>query len=327
MCYMGHRRFLPLDYERRLQPELFDGHIEEELRLEQLSGSDILEQVNQFEEYIFGNSVKERKRAKNWLKKSLFFELPYWGTLMLRHNLDVMHIERNICENMIGTLLNIKGRTKDNLKSRLDLQQMGIRTKLHPVQHENKWHLAASCCTLSLDEKNAFCEYFNTLKVPDGFSSTIGGCVNLKGRKIFGLKSHDYHVIMEYLLPYALQGLMKKDVRDVLIDLSNFFKTLCSKVVKVDDIKIIEDEIIRILCRMEMMFPPSFFDVMVHLLVHLPNEVRISGSVQYRWMYPFERYLSKLKAYVRNRAHPEESIAEGYIAPDIFIPLKLSSIK
>ena len=48
---------------------------------------------------------------------------------------------------------------------------------------------------------------------------------------------------------------------------------------------------------------------MVHLLIHLPNEVGVGGPVWYRWMYPFERYLSKLKACVRNRAHPEGCIA------------------
>jgi len=39
----------------------------------------------------------------------------------------------------------------------------------------------------------------------------------------------------------------------------------------------------------------------------------MGGPVQFRWMYPIERYLCKLKSYVRNRAHPEGSIAEGYI--------------
>lgn len=63
---------------------------------------------------------------------------------------------------------------------------------------------------LSLDERNAFCQYLKKLKVPDGFSSTIRRCVNLRGRKLFGLKSHDYRIIMEYFLPYAVQGLMRK---------------------------------------------------------------------------------------------------------------------
>ncbi|KAF7127499.1 hypothetical protein RHSIM_Rhsim11G0000400 [Rhododendron simsii] len=50
---------------------------------------------------------------------------------MLRHNLDVMHIEKNIMEILLGTLLNIEGKTKDSVKARLDLELMGIRQELH----------------------------------------------------------------------------------------------------------------------------------------------------------------------------------------------------
>ncbi|CAI8606852.1 unnamed protein product [Vicia faba] len=42
------------------------------------------------------------------------------------------------------------------------------------------------------------------------------------------------------------------------------------------------------------------------------EEVKLGGHVHYRWMCPVERYLGKLKSYVRNKAKPEGSIAEGY---------------
>ena len=42
-------------------------------------------------------------------KKSIFFELEYWEHLVLRHNLDVMHIEKNVSDSLISTLLNIPG--------------------------------------------------------------------------------------------------------------------------------------------------------------------------------------------------------------------------
>jgi len=67
---------------------------------------------------------------------------------------------------------------------------------------------------------------------------------------------------------------------------------------------------------MEMLFPPSFFTVMVHLIVHLVKDAKLGGPVQYRWMYPIERYLGKLKSYVRNKAQAEGSIAEGYMAEE-----------
>lgn len=58
---------------------------------------------------------------------------------MLRHNLHVMHIEKkNICDNVLGTLMNIDGKTKDSLNARLDLKEMEIRQELHPREESAK---------------------------------------------------------------------------------------------------------------------------------------------------------------------------------------------
>ena len=43
-----------------------------------------------------------------------------------------MHIEKNVCDNLLGTLLNLAGMTKDNLKAQLDLKEMDIYQELHP---------------------------------------------------------------------------------------------------------------------------------------------------------------------------------------------------
>lgn len=66
----------------------------------------------------------------NWTHKSMFFELPYWSKLKLRHNLDVMHVEKNVFDTLMGTILDIKRKTKDTIKARLDLERMGIRRGL-----------------------------------------------------------------------------------------------------------------------------------------------------------------------------------------------------
>jgi hypothetical protein len=66
-----------------------------------------------------------------------------------------------------------------------------------------------------------------------------------------------------------------------------------------------------------MYFPPSFFDIMVHLIVHLVREIKMCGPVFLRFMYPFERYMGILKHYVRNRSRPEGSIVEGYATEEV----------
>ncbi|XP_013624852.1 PREDICTED: uncharacterized protein LOC106331040 [Brassica oleracea var. oleracea] len=71
----------------------------------------------------------------NWHKKSIFWDLPYWETHLLRHCLDVMHIEKNFFDNLMNTILDVQGKTKDNLKSRLDLVDICARPELHVDEH------------------------------------------------------------------------------------------------------------------------------------------------------------------------------------------------
>ena len=63
-------------------------------------------------------------------KKSIYFELWYWATKKLMHNLVVMHIEKNICYSVLGTLLDILGKFKDHINSRYELYEMGILKEL-----------------------------------------------------------------------------------------------------------------------------------------------------------------------------------------------------
>ena len=117
---------------------------------------------------------RKREHAKlehNWKKKNIFFQLPYWKTLILRHNLDVMHIEKNICDNIVGTLLSIDGKSKANMYGRLDLQAMGIRDQLHPIERGNMVILSVACYSLTSNKKNEFCKFFKEVKVPDGYAS------------------------------------------------------------------------------------------------------------------------------------------------------------
>uniref|UniRef100_A0A8R7JYW6 DUF4218 domain-containing protein n=1 Tax=Triticum urartu TaxID=4572 RepID=A0A8R7JYW6_TRIUA len=140
---------------------------------------------------------------------------------------------------------------------------------------------------------------------------------NKKSIKNQGLKSHDCHVILEDILPLALRSCYPhKEVMEIVIGLSNFFKKLCSKVLYVSELDELQESIVMTLCNMERIFLPSFFTIMVHLMVHLVEEVTLGGPVHYRWMYPLERSFVRLKALVRNRAFPEGSIAEGYLAQE-----------
>ena len=74
--------------------------------------------------------------------------------LLIHHNLDVMHIVKNVCESLIGTLLNIPGKTKDGENAKLDMVTMGIQESLKLISEEEKrTFLSATCYTLSRSEK------------------------------------------------------------------------------------------------------------------------------------------------------------------------------
>ncbi|OIT20316.1 hypothetical protein A4A49_57189, partial [Nicotiana attenuata] len=319
-CYMSHRRFLEINHPYRRSKSSFDNTREERLAPQALSGDDVLAQINTSSQGSMGDNTRKRKRdaerRDNWKKKSIFFQLPYWRTVLLRHNLDVMHIEKNISESVIGTLLDIDGKTKDTLKSRLDIQEMRIKKPLHPIKSGDKYILPPASYTMSKTEKIKFCQLIKDVKFPDAYASNISRCVNVKEARIFGLKSHDHHVLFQRIFPLIIKGILPKDAYDPLIELSLFFSDLCAKELHMDKLDKIDKSIRMTICKLERIFLPTFFDVMVHLAIHLAKEAKEGGPVQFRWMYFIERMLRTLKGYVRNMARPEGSIAEGYLAEE-----------
>jgi hypothetical protein len=50
------------------------------------------------------------------------------------------------------------------------------------------------------------------LKFPVGYAAELKRCVNVKAKKIHGLKSHDYHIIIKRLLPIMLCGYLDDDI-------------------------------------------------------------------------------------------------------------------
>ncbi|XP_016203194.2 uncharacterized protein LOC107643948 [Arachis ipaensis] len=213
-----------------------------------------------------------------------------------------MHIKKNVCDNIVSTMLNESGKSKDHLKTRKDLQLMGIRHDMWPLE-DGKYPSAVF--TMSNPQKDVFLRTIKNVVFPDGYSSNISRCVDLKQRKLSGLKSHDCHILMEHLLPIASKHVLPTPVSAILAELSAFFRLTCSKSIDPQQLPLLQDHVVHTLCHMGMIFPPSFFTVMVHLTVHLVEEVRLGGPVHYQWMYPIER------------AQPEGSITEAYLSEKI----------
>ncbi|XP_019163443.1 PREDICTED: uncharacterized protein LOC109159786 [Ipomoea nil] len=298
--FMSHRTFLPIDHPYRKRKKAFNGKSETGVARLPLSGDVVYERVKNIDN-VWGKTSKTSQKGI-WKKKSILWDLPYWEHLSVRHCLDVMHVEKNICDSIIGTLLNIQGKTKDGIKARKDMVEMGIRTQLAPQESGKMAYLPPACYTLSKKEKTSFCSCLNGVKVPSGYSSNIKKLVSMKDLKLVGMKSHDCHVLMQHMLPIAIRGILPNHVRQAITKLCYFFNAISSKVLDPEVLDSVQAEVVITLCSLKF---------------HLVWEIKMCGPVFLRYMYPFERYMGILKGYVRNRYRPEGSIIEAYGAEEV----------
>nr|GEX93159.1 hypothetical protein [Tanacetum cinerariifolium] len=224
----------------------------------------------------------------NWTKRSIFYALEYWSFITLKHNLDVMHVKKNVLESILNNLLR-NDKSKDTAKTRQDLKRLGIQSGLWLGQNKNKkCSKPQAAYSFTLEDGKKFCQFIKGVKLPDGFEFNFKYKFTDNATNITGLKSHDCHIMMQRLLPYGLQQYLPQT----------------------------SEQVIDILCNLELIYRPAFFDIMIHLVIHLPLEAINDGLICPQWMYPFERFMKKLKNYVRNKAKPKGSIAEGYVAKE-----------
>ncbi|GJV27457.1 hypothetical protein Tco_1383905 [Tanacetum coccineum] len=253
---------------------------------------------------------------RRFSKRSIFWDLEYWPFLLLKNNYDVMHIEKNALEALLNTLLQ-NDKSKDTLKARQNLETLRVQKELWLVKKPNgKFEKPHPKYSFTPENRKLFCKFIKGVRLPDGFGSNFKQKVTADDNNITGLKSHDCHIMMHRLLPYGVQRYLPKNIAAPIIELCLFFKQLCARSLMQQDMAKAKKQLISMMINLEQIFPPDFFDIMIHLVIHLPDEAIQGGPLRYRWMFPFERYMKKLKNYVRNKAKPEGSIAEGYVAEE-----------
>jgi hypothetical protein len=198
-----------------------------------------------------------------------------------------MHLEKNFAENLIYMLFDIPNKTKDNVKAREDLENYCNRPSLYLTTDKRK---PKAPYALALTEKRQVMTWLkNTIKFPVGYASNLSRCVNLTNWTLTALKSHDFHVFLERLLPAAFRDFVPESIWELLCDISNFFRVICSKELDKSRVEQLEKGIVVTICKLEKHFPPGFFDSMEHLVIHVAYEAKIGGPVGPRWMYACER--------------------------------------
>ncbi|WMV29885.1 hypothetical protein MTR67_023270 [Solanum verrucosum] len=147
--------------------------------------------------------------------------------------------------------MDVKGKTKDNPKARMDIKEYCRRKELWGQElHNGKIVKPKASFSFTLDEKHEIIEWVKNLRMPEGYASNLGKRADMNEGK--------------------------------LID-------LCSGKLLESSLDRMEENILVTTTKLEKIFPCGFFDVMEHLPIHLVQKAHLGGPVQTRWMYPFER--------------------------------------
>ena len=110
----------------------------------------------------------------------------------------------------MNTLMSVKGKSKNNIMSRLDIEQVCSRPSLHV---DSKGKAPFPSYTLTEEAKSSLLRCVkHAVKFPDGQSSDLASCVDMENGKFSGMKSHDCYVFMERLLPFIFAKLLDRNV-------------------------------------------------------------------------------------------------------------------
>ena len=102
--YTKHQKFLPRYHPYRRMKKTFNGSPKDEVVMRPRNGEEVYNQVKNIN-ILFGKHQKKKTTEKNiWKKRSIFFNLPYWCKLEVRHFIDMMHVEKNVCDQLEDVL-------------------------------------------------------------------------------------------------------------------------------------------------------------------------------------------------------------------------------
>ena len=145
-----------------------------------------------------------------------------------QHRSDVSRV--NVVESIISMCFDVTDKTKDNIKARKGLADICSHPSLEIKRNQsgNESRPQAPYCVKPEERKDIF-RWLKTLKFPDRYAANIKHCVNVQTGKLNGLKSHDYHIIMERLLLAMFHGYFNNELWRMFAELSCFYRRLCAE--------------------------------------------------------------------------------------------------
>jgi len=123
-----------------------------------------------------------------------------------------MHIEKNMFENIFITVMDVKGKRKDNIKARLDIALFYNRQNMKLVRDESRVAKLRASFVLKKNAQLLVYKWLKSLCFPDGHALNISRLVNMEECRLYGMKSHYCHVFMQTLIPLAFRDLLPKGI-------------------------------------------------------------------------------------------------------------------
>jgi hypothetical protein len=130
---------------------------------------------------------------------------------------------------------------------------MGVRSNLQMVAIEDgeSCKMREAPYVLSKTKHKLFCDFISSVKFLDGYASNLARCIDAGGCKLERQKTHDYHILLQRVLPACLRGLVDQEIYVAIVELGKFFWQLCCKTLKLDVLQKLKTNIPIVLCKLE----------------------------------------------------------------------------
>jgi hypothetical protein len=155
---------------------------------------------------------------------------------------------------------------KDNDKARMDL--VVICDCPTQVLRENGGKPKADYC-LKPKQREEVMKWMKDLKFLYGYAASFRRSMNLKTMRMKGLKSHDFHIIMERLVPIIFCRYVSDAAWKTLAKVSYFYRQLCAKEIRRDVLEQLEKEAPVLLCRFEKKYSHRVSSILCSISLYI----------------------------------------------------------
>jgi hypothetical protein len=108
--------------------------------------------------------------------------------------------------------MDVKRKTKDNIKARMYIALFRNHKNMELVFDGLRVAKPRASFVLERNAQLLVYQWLKSLCFPDGHASNISRLVNIEKCRLYGMKSHDFHVFMQTLIPLAYSDLLLKGI-------------------------------------------------------------------------------------------------------------------